>query len=76
MFMGECLGSRSMTRQGEKDLEVVKPSAMSLLTDMSFQEMGFTHDGGGKWSGNNRVGVRRPPVALKYVGYKRMSCLS
>ena len=71
MFMGECLGSRSMTKQGEKDLEVVKPSAVSLLTDMSFQEMGFTHYGGGKVVWKQSCGSEETPCSSEICGIQK-----
>ena len=60
-----------MTKQGEKDLEVVKPSAVSLLTDMSFQEMGFTHNGGGKVVWKQSCGSEETPCSSEICGIQK-----
>lgn len=55
---------------------VIKPSDMSLLTATGLQEAGILFMREGEtWSGSNHVEVRRPFRDLKYVEYRRMSCL-
>lgn len=50
---------------------MVKPSAMSLLTAMSFQEMGFTHDGWGKVVWKQPCGSEETPYSSEICGIQK-----
>lgn len=50
---------------------MVKPSAMSPLTAMSFQEMGFTHDGWGKVVWKQPCGSEETPYSSEICGIQK-----